>query len=99
MKSSPSIWHLLHNVKNFRDQSKAKKKNLWIGDFENSVFWVGHFNFYFSKKKFFASLPWKQVKVYWLARMDQAKHDNTFWHRPNILTGSVGGGSWGGRVW
>ena len=42
---------------------------------------------------FFASFPWKKVKVYWLARMaqnfDQTKRDNTFWPRPNILTGSV----------
>ena len=42
---------------------------------------------------FFASFPWKQVKVYWLARMgqnfDQAKRDNTFWPRPNILHPSV----------
>ena len=36
---------------------------------------------------------WKQVKVYWLARMgqnfDQAKRDYTFWPMPNILKGSV----------
>ena len=46
-----------------------------------------------TKKYFFASLPWKQVKVYWLARMgqnfDQAKPDDTFWLMPNILKGIV----------
>ena len=60
---------------------------LRIGGFENLFVWVGHFEF------FFASFPWKQVKVYWLARMgqnfDQAKCDNTFWPMPNILKGSV----------
>ena len=91
--------------------------------FLSRPFWI----FFFRKKKiFFAFFPWKQVKVYWLARMgqnfdqgtnvslpfawitgprkrtqlqsllvrmgqnfDPAKHDNTFWPRPNILTGSV----------
>ena len=48
----------------------------------------------FQKKIFFASFPWKQVKVYWLAMMgqnffDQAKSDNTFWPRPNVLKGSA----------
>ena len=57
-------------------------------------FWVGHFDFFFQKKKgFFASFPWKHGKGYLLARMgqnfDQAKRDNTFWPMPNILTGSV----------
>ena len=57
-------------------------------------FWVGHFEFFFSKKKFFfAFFPWKLVKVYWLARMgqnfDQAKCDNNFGLMPNILKGSV----------
>ena len=34
------------------------------------VFWVGHFEFFFwFFFDFFASFPWKQVKVYWLARM------------------------------
>ena len=51
-------------------------------------------NFFFQKKIFFfAFFEWKQVKVYWLARMgqnfDQAKCDGTFWPRPNILKGSV----------
>ena len=35
------------------------------------------------------SFPWKSVKVSWLARLgqnfDQAKRDNTFWPRPNIM--------------
>ena len=56
-------------------------------------FWVGHFKFFFSKKKKIAFFPWKLVKVYWLARMaqhfDQAKNDNTLWPMPNILKGSV----------
>jgi hypothetical protein len=42
---------------------------------------------------FFAFFPSKQVKNYGLARMgqnfEQAKCDNTFWPRPNILKGSV----------
>ena len=54
---------------------------------KTQFFWVGHFEF------FFASFPWKQVKVYWLARMgqnfDQAKRDDTFWPMQNILTGTV----------
>ena len=53
-----------------------------------SFFSVGHFEFFF-----FASFSCKMAKVSWLARMgqnfDQAKCDNTFWPRPNILTGSV----------
>ena len=58
------------------------------------IFWVGHFDFFFSKFfSFFAFFIWKLVKVYWLARMaqnfDQAKRDNTFWPTPNILGGSV----------
>ena len=40
-----------------------------------SFFLVGHF-------EFFASFPWKHVKVYWLARMgqnfDKVKRDDTF---------------------
>ena len=59
-----------------------------ILNFLNRPFWI-----LFSKKFFFASFSWKQVKVYWLARMgqnfDQAKRDNTFWTRPNILYPSV----------
>ena len=50
-------------------------------------------SWFFFPNNFFALFPWTQVKVYWLARMgqnfDQAKHDNTSWLRPNILTGSV----------
>ena len=42
---------------------------------------------------FFAFFQLKQVKGYGLVRMgqnfDQAKCDNTFWPRPNILKGSV----------
>ena len=42
---------------------------------------------------FFASFPWNQSKVSWLARLgwnyDQAKCDNTFWPRPNIMHPSV----------
>ena len=74
---------------------KFSRKN-----FENWRFWkisffsVGHFEIFFSKKNiFFASFSCKMAKVSWLARMgqnfDQAKCDNTFWPRPNILTGSV----------
>jgi hypothetical protein len=55
-----------------------------IGGFENlSSF--GHFIFF--------SFPWKSVKVSWIARLgqnfDQAKWDNTFCHRPNIIHPSV----------
>ena len=57
---------------------------------KNSVFLSKPLWFF---KKNNASFPWKQVKVYWLARMgpnfDQAKHDNTFWPRPNILHPNV----------
>ena len=61
-------------------------KDWELREFKNSVFlsrpfWI-----------FFASFQWKQVKVYWLARMgqnfNQAKHDNT-WPMPNILHPSV----------
>ena len=35
-------------------------------------FWVGHFGFFFSKKKiFFCLIPWKIVKGSWIARMGQ----------------------------
>ena len=39
----------------------------------------------------FWPIPWKQVKVFWLARMgqnfDQAKRDNTFWLGPTFWRG------------
>ena len=59
-------------------------------DFWKMLFsWVSHFFIFY----FFASFPWQQFKVYWLARMgqnfDQAKRDNTFWPWPNILNGIV----------
>ena len=66
-----------------------------IGDFEKHCFFESAIlNLFFEFiYLFFAFFPWKQVKVYWLARMgqifDQATYDNTFWPRPNILTGSV----------
>ena len=57
--------------------------------FLSRPFWI----FIFKKKHFFAFFPWKQVKFYWLARtgqnFDQAKRDNSFWPRPNILPPSV----------
>ena len=60
-----------------------------ILNFLSRPFWI----FFLKKKKIFASFLWKQVKVYWLARMgqnfDQAKRDNTFLPMPNILKGSV----------
>ena len=74
---------------------KFSWKNLRIGDFEKRCFFESAILiFFFLKKKFFfAFFPWKQVKVYWLARMgqnfDQGKRDSTFWPRPNILKGSV----------
>ena len=77
------------NLRNFRE------KILRIGDFEKWAFFESAIlNFFFRKKKFFfAFFPWKQVKVYWLARMgqnfDQGTNDSTFWPRPNILKGSV----------
>ena len=77
------------NLWNFRE------KILRIGDFEKRCFFESAIlNFFFRKKKFFfAFFPWKQVKVYWLARMgqnfDQGTNDSTFWPRPNILKGSV----------
>ena len=56
---------------------------------KSSVFWVGQFEFFF--QIFFPSFPWKQVKVYWLARMGQKFYQakNTFWPGPNILHPSV----------
>ena len=67
---------------------KIHKKILRIGDFEKR-----YFDFFFSKFFLFSFFPWKQVKVYWLAKMgqnfDQARLDNTFWPMPNILKGSV----------
>ena len=66
---------------------KFLRKNSRIGGFENLSF------FECAILIFFSSFPWKSVKVYWLARMgqnfDQAKRDNTFWPRPNILHPSV----------
>ena len=71
---------------------KFSQKNI-----ENWQFWktqffcVGHFDFFF--RIFFASFPWKQVKIYWIARMsqhfDQTKCDSHFKPKPNILKGSV----------
>ena len=49
------------NLRNFRE------KILRIGDFEKwAFFWVGHFEFFFRKKKifFFASFPWKLAQIY-----------------------------------
>ena len=77
------------NLWNFRE------KILRIGDFEKRCFFESAIlNFFFRKKNFFfAFFAWKQVKVYWLARMgqnfDQGKRDSTFWPRQNILKGSV----------
>ena len=77
------------NLWNFRE------KILRIGDFEKRCFFESAIlNFFFRKKNFFfAFFAWKQVKVYWLARMgqnfDQGTNDSTFWPRPNILKGSV----------
>ena len=77
------------NLWNFRE------KFLRIGDFEKRCFFESAIlNFFFRKKNFFfAFFPWKQVKVYWLARMgqnfDQGTNASTFWPRPNILKGSV----------
>ena len=54
--------------------------------FLSRPFWILVF-----KKKEFTSFPWKLVKVYWLARMDQnfdqAKGDNNFWPIPNFWRG------------
>ena len=50
---------------------KFLKKNIenWQR-WKMTFFWVGHFEFFFFKKKFFfASLPWKLVNIYRLARM------------------------------
>ena len=71
-----------------KDQSmKYSRKILRIGNFNKLSF------FEMAILNFFASFPWKQVKVYWIARMgqnfDQDKCDNTFWPRPNILHPSV----------
>ena len=41
------------------------KKNLRIGDFEKQPFWkIGHFRFFFAKKKKIAWSPWKSVTNY-----------------------------------
>ena len=71
------------------------KKVSRIGSFENLSFFnsaiLKIFLIFFDF--FFASFPWKSVKVSWLARMgwnfDQAKRDNIFWPRPNIMHPSV----------
>ena len=72
------------------------KKKIWkLAILKNALFFSRPFwNFFFQKKKKnYASLSWKHVKVYWLARIgqnfDQAKRDNTFWPKPNILHPSV----------
>ena len=52
-------------------------------------FWVGHFWIIFSKKKFFFCFFLMKISQSLLVSKDQAKHDNTFWPMPNILTGSV----------
>ena len=66
------------------------KKISRIGDFEKRRFFESAI---FFRILFFSFLPWKQVKNYWLARMgqnfEQAKRDNTFWPRPNILKNVV----------
>ena len=68
---------------NWRPIHEIFEKNIENWRFwKSQLFWVCHFDF-------FALFPWKEVKVYWLARVgqnfDQAKHDNIFWTRPNIL--------------
>ena len=68
---------------------KFREKILRIGSFENLSFFESAILIFF-----FASFPWKSVKVYRLARMgwvgmgwswtspfDQAKRDYTFWWR------------------
>ena len=72
--------------------ASSKKEN----KLESKHFWSSGQTLYTQTRLpciFFASFPWKQVKVYWLARMgqnfDQAKRDNTFWPRPNILKNVV----------
>ena len=39
-------------------------------------FWVGHFGFFFSKKKKICLIPWKIVKGSWIARMGRNFDDN-----------------------
>ena len=57
-----------------------------------TFFSVGHFDFFF-KNFFFASFPWKLVKVYWLARVGQNFDDYPGFQPkitpPNISAGSV----------
>ena len=58
--------------------------NCWAfgGGWKTQFFWVGHFEKRFCKKwkTFFASFPWKSVKVYWLVRMGKILI------KPNITT-------------
>jgi hypothetical protein len=67
----PSI--LLHNLwLIFMGMKQKKIKLSIIGDFEKWPFFESAIlNFIFQKKKIFASFQWKQVKVYWSARMDR----------------------------
>ena len=62
---------------------------LWLAELENKVVFESAVLIFC----FISISQWKQVKVYWLARMgqnfDHAKRDNTFWPMPNILKGSV----------
>ena len=89
------FWPILANQQTLtcfhENEAKSKKKfkkKIQNGRLKKTIFFK-----IANSQYFFASFPWKQVKVYWLARMgqnfDQAKRDNTFWPRPNILTGSV----------
>ena len=74
---------------------KFLKKKYWeLAELKNDLFCESAiFILFFFQKKIFASFPWKQVKVYRLARtgqnFDQAKRDDTFWSMSNILKGSV----------
>ena len=59
----------------FKNGLKHQKCIFWPVEIKNCqfwktpFFWVCHFDFFFYNFFFFASFPWKQVKVYWLARM------------------------------
>ena len=91
--SEHEFWN--HGVEKSGPNPKIFENKYWelavlkISVFLSWPFWF----FFFQKKIFLASFPWKQVKVYWLARMgqnfDQAKSDDSFWPRPNILHPSV----------